>query len=471
METGSLKLETKPEYAEIFIDAESKGRTPLLIERLSAGEHRITLKKENYHKHNELIEIKPGETTEIKRILDVQKGAIKITSVPSGAKVFLNEPFTPQGRGLGPAPAGIKQGVRGDLITPLEITDVRIGEYQIRLELPDYKPFEQKIEVRYDEFVTVNAQMSPFPAKLLVTSTPEGASVYIDDKEIGKTDYHGEITPGEHNLAVELTGYEREERKINIEPNGSDSVDFRLKKAAAPAIVTGKSYIEPVTGMEFVFVKGGCYQMGDIFGGDAGSDERPMHEVCIDDFYMGKYEVTQRQWTGIMGNNPSYFKNCDDCPVEQVSWNDVQEYINKLNQKTGKNYRLPTEAEWEYAARSGGKKEKYSGGNNIDSVGWYNGNSGSKTHPVGQKEANGLGLYDMTGNVWEWCQDCYGENYYKNSPKNNPKGASSGQYRVLRGGSWFSLAWFTRATNRAGNFPDGRDYGLGFRVVVSSVRQ
>jgi formylglycine-generating enzyme required for sulfatase activity len=236
----------------------------------------------------------------------------------------------------------------------------------------------------------------------------------------------------------------------------------------------------------FVFVKGGCYQMGDTFG-DGESNEKPVHEVCIDDFYMGETEVTQRQWTEIMGpapagskqgSNPSYFKGCDDCPVEQVSWNDAQEFIKKLNQRTtplvplNKGglrglYRLPTEAEWEYAARSGGKREKYAGGDDLDSVGWYSGNSEGKTYPVKQKRPNGLGLYDMSGNVWEWCQDWYDSGYYKNSPKDNPKGASSGAYRVLRGGSWGDLAWRSRAADRSWSHPDARVSDLGFRCVMT----
>lgn len=204
--------------------------------------------------------------------------------------------------------------------------------------------------------------------------------------------------------------------------------------------------------------------MGDTFG-DGSSDEKPVHEVCVDDLYMGKYEVTQKQWQDIMGNNPSYFKNCDNCPVEQVSWNDIQEYINKLNSKTGKKYRLPTEAEWEYAARSGGKNEKYSGGNDLDSVAWYSNNSGSKTHPVGQKQPNGLGLYDMSGNVWERVQDWYDSGYYKNSPKNNPRGPDSGRYRALRGGSGNNRPRYARAAVRDRNSPDDRDYYSGFRLV------
>lgn len=223
-----------------------------------------------------------------------------------------------------------------------------------------------------------------------------------------------------------------------------------------------------VPDIEMVFVKGGCYQMGN--------DGYYAHEVCADDFYMGKYEVTQGQWKAIMGNNPSYFKDCgDNCPVEQVSWNDIQEFINKLNSKTGKNYRLPTETEWEYAARSGGRNEKYAGTSNkseLKDYAWYDRNSGSKTHPVGQKKPNGLGLYDMSGNVWEWVNDWYDSDYYKNSPKNNPTGPSNGKGKVRRGGSWRNFySGGLEATYRNWSDPAYRSkksdaYGLlGFRLV------
>jgi sulfatase modifying factor 1 len=240
------------------------------------------------------------------------------------------------------------------------------------------------------------------------------------------------------------------------------------------------TYTDPTTGMEFVFVKGGCYQMGDTFG-DGEDYEKPVHEVCVDDFYMGKYEVTQGQWKAIMGNNPSYFKDCgDNCPVEQVSWNDTQEYIQKLNQRSSKTYRLPTEAEWEYAAREGGRKVRFGTGTdrissdiaNFDAtskqfnsdVGIYRG----KTISVGSFKPNGLGLFDMSGNVWEWVEDWYGSDYYTNSPRDNPKGPGSGEYRVLRGGSWDDVPWSIRAANRIRVVPAKRYRISGFRVAYSA---
>lgn len=227
---------------------------------------------------------------------------------------------------------------------------------------------------------------------------------------------------------------------------------------------------DPITGMQMLFIKGGCFQMGDTFG-DGESDEKPVHEVCVSDFYMGQYEVTQGQWKAVMGNNPARFPNCGgNCPVENVSWTDVQEFIRRFNARNGKSYRLPTEAEWEYAARSGGKGEKWAGTSSELSLGnyaWYNKNSGRKTHPVGQKQPNGLGLYDMSGNVWEWCADRYGEKYYSQSPKNNPEGASFGSDRVPRGGSWYYHAPSARTSYRGRRSQTQKGSNLGFRLVLT----
>jgi formylglycine-generating enzyme required for sulfatase activity len=226
---------------------------------------------------------------------------------------------------------------------------------------------------------------------------------------------------------------------------------------------------EPLKAIEMVLIKGGCYQMGDTFGGGQ-PDEKPVHTVCVDDFYMGKYEITQGQWQSVLGNNPSYFKNCGEkCPVEQVNWNDIQEFIKQLNARTGKRYRLPTEAEWEFAARSGGKREKYAGTSSLQDLpkfAWYSATSDGSTHPVGQKQPNGLGLYDMTGNVWEWCQDWYGETTYGQPPRTNPPGPQSGTRRILRGGAWINEQAGVRAAARYGLIPVSRGDLYGFRIAL-----
>lgn len=247
-----------------------------------------------------------------------------------------------------------------------------------------------------------------------------------------------------------------------------------MRIAVYPAIVAAlmllnANVISANTEMEFVFVKGGCYRMGDIFG-DGEPDEKPSHEVCVDGFYIGKYEVTQGQWKEIMGDNPSSFKDCgDNCPVENISWNDVQEFIRKLNDKTDGKYRLPTETEWEYAARSGGNDEKWAGTNEsveLDGYAWHDKNAGDKTHPAGQKKPNGLGIYDMTGNVWEWVEDIYDKNAYYNHSKNNPvyKGQQDVD-RVVRGGSWYSKSGDVRSTNRFYRPPAYKSGIVGFRLM------
>jgi formylglycine-generating enzyme required for sulfatase activity len=199
--------------------------------------------------------------------------------------------------------------------------------------------------------------------------------------------------------------------------------------------------------------------------------EGPAHRVRFSKpFYMGRYEVTQAQWQAVMGNNPSYFKGSDDLPVEQVSWSDCRAFCRRLSEKTGRNVRLPTEAKWEYACRAGGTG-KYCFGDSegeLIAYGWFRKNSGHGTHPVGGKKPNAWGLHDMHGNVSEWCRDWYGEKYYQGSPDTDPKGPSTGQSRVLRGGSWANLAFDCRSANREARqpLPLFRPPYNGFRVVV-----
>lgn len=233
-------------------------------------------------------------------------------------------------------------------------------------------------------------------------------------------------------------------------PQTQDSGDFVLK----------------VKGVEYpmVFVEGGTFKMGSD-DSEAYSWEKPVHQVTLNSYCIGKYEVTQELWEVVMGSNPSHFKGARR-PVEQVSWDDCQVFIRKLNSLTGKNFKLPTEAQWEYAARGGKKSRgyKYSGSNTIGDVAWYTDNSGNKTHDVGTKIPNELGLYDMAGNVCEWCSDWYGD--YSSSSQTNPSGPSSGSYRVSRGGSWCYIARRCRVSNRNCSTPDYRLNFFGFRLCL-----
>ena len=258
----------------------------------------------------------------------------------------------------------------------------------------------------------------------------------------------------------------------------SVNVAYAVEGNTTVSVSPAPLFKDPTTGIEMVYVKGGCYQMGATDDDcDGTPEERPVHEVCVDDFYLGKYEVTQGQWKSIMESNPSNESFCgDNCPVGNVGWNDAQDFISRLNSRSGgSKYRLPTEAEWEYAARSGGKSERYSGGNDINSVAWYNENSlifdpktqveEMRLHPVGTKAPNGFGIYDMAGSVWEWTNDWYGSNYYSSSPRNNPAGPDSGVDRVVRGGCVTGEAYNMRTARRNGYTPDTRRPSLGFRLL------
>ena len=242
--------------------------------------------------------------------------------------------------------------------------------------------------------------------------------------------------------------------------------------ATATTLDTKDNVTDPLMGI-MVFVKGGTFTMGCMDGRDSNCDdnEKPAHEVTLSSFYMAETEVTQKQWRAVMGDNPSGFKGCDDCPVEQVSWNDIQEFLQKLNAMgKGVRYRLPTEAEWEYAARGGEKGANdnftYAGGNDLDEVGWFTENTKDKgTWPVGGKKANQIGLYDMSGNVLEWCADWYGD--YPKGPVKNPTGPPRGSDRVLRGGGWGFSAGYCRVSARFYFDPGYRYDYIGFRVAAS----
>ena len=339
---------------------------------------------------------------------------------------------------------------------------------------------------------------------LIIRYTPSTATVLVDNKMVRGNNGVAKTTlpVGQHSFVVFCDGYESEEGTVKLKASAPSNLQITLMKESVGAGIVNQQQSEnqqssntyvvsssnnssgsssmasgsntisiPVKdgiSIDMVKVEAGTFMMGATSEmKDPSSDEKPLHQVTLtNDYYMGKYEVTQALWRAVMGSNPSYFKG-DNLPVEKVSWKNCQKFISKLNKMTGRKFRLPTEAEWEYAAR-GGKKSRgyqYSGSNSISDVAWYDGNSGSKPHPVGTKQANELGIYDMTGNVWEWCQDWIGS--YLSSSQTNPTGADSGSYPVHRGGCYNDVAWGCRLSHRSCSSPDdGYDY-FGLRLVLS----
>ena len=242
------------------------------------------------------------------------------------------------------------------------------------------------------------------------------------------------------------------------------------KPASKPRVTASNQNLTIRVGnVNFVMVKvsGGTFTMGATSEmGNPDDSEKPTHQVTLSNYYIGETEVTQALWKAVMGSNPSMFKG-DDLPVESVYWENCQTFISRLNSLTGKRFRLPTEAEWEFAARGGNQSRhtQYSGSSRIDDVAWYDGNSGYNTHPVKTKQPNELGIYDMTGNVWEWCQDWKGS--YSSYAQTNPTGANSGSYRVFRGGSYFESPRICRSSDRRSTAPHITYDSLGLRLVLS----
>ena len=265
-------------------------------------------------------------------------------------------------------------------------------------------------------------------------------------------DVNKQVPAGSHRIVWDVLA---EREKL-----AGANICFKVEVNSGRFMVNGVSF-------EMVRVEGGTFRMGATSEqeDEADSDEKPVHGVTLSSYYIGKTEVTQALWQAVMGSNPSRFEG-SDLPVECVSWNDCQEFIQKLNRLTGRNFRLPTEAEWEFACRGGNNSRgyKYSGSNNLGSVAWYNDNSGGQTQPVGTKAPNELGIFDMSGNVWEWCSDWYAN--YTSYSQTNPTGPHSGSNRVHRGGSWGYDAWRCRSSCRIINDPTFRNIGLGLRLAL-----
>ena len=333
-----------------------------------------------------------------------------------------------------------------------------------------------------------NLQQAHQSQTLTIKYTPTNATVLVDNKMVKGVNGVARTTlpVGQHSFVVACDGYESEEGMVKLKASAPSNLQITLTKEATamqqstvvqPTVAQQSVVQAPITNsdnisipvkdgisIDMVRVEAGTFTMGATAEIENPlRDEKPAHQVTLtNDYYIGKYEVTQALWQAVMGNNPSKLKG-DNLPVEQVSWDDCQDFLSKLNRITGKTFRLPTEAEWEYAARGGNKSRgyQYSGSSNLSDVAWY----GVMSHAVGTKQANELGIYDMSGNVWEWCQDRYGE--YNSSSQVNPTGANSGSDRVCRGGSWGCSDVLCRSSCRSYYEPDYRDDVFGLRLVLS----
>ena len=363
----------------------------------------------------------------------------------------------------------------------------------VMVTFADYGVEKLESNRTYELVVTAsNGVQAEQKQKLTIRYTPSSATVLVDNKMVKGMNGVAQTTlpVGQHSFVVACDGYESEEGMVKLKASAPSNLQITLTKEAtaiqqsvvSQPIVAQQSVAQtPVTksdnitipvkdgiSIDMVRVGAGTFTMGATPEMENSEyNEKPTHQVTLTkDYYIGKYEVSQALWKAVMGKNPSYFKG-DNLPVEEVSWDDCQEFISKLNRITDKKFRLPTEAEWEYAAR-GGKRSRgyqYSGSSNLSNVAWCRDNSGSKTHAVGTKQGNELGIYDMSGNVFEWCQDWFSS--YSSSSQVNPTGANSGSYRVSRGGCWFNTAGDCRSSFRGNCASDYRCDLLGLRLVLS----
>ena len=362
----------------------------------------------------------------------------------------------------------------GNLKEGMHLLEVRKAGYRSQQKTIQLAQ-QQKLDVAFDALSAIQGNLS-------VNFKPFGSDVYVDGVKVGQSPrvFNG-VLVGNHNVEIRKSGYTTSRQTVTISEGQTASISGSLTSTASSSNAnvlsssssspSGNTITIPVKNgisIEMVKVEAGSFNMGATPEMENPYDsEKPVHRVTLtNNYYIGKYEVTQALWQAVMGSNPSYFKG-DDLPVEKVSWDDCQDFISKLNAMTGKRFRLPTEAEWEYAARGGKKSQgyQYSGSNTIDNVAWYHDNSGSKTHAVGTKQPNELGIYDMTGNVSEWCQDRYGD--YSGVPQTNPTGSVDGKFRVNRGGSWMFFARFCRSSFHSSNSSDDREEYLGLRLVLS----
>ncbi len=506
--------------ATVYVDNALIGKAPCKSEALKSGQHSIRIIKELYEPYTTMVTVSDNETTTIHPSLTADFAHVTL-QVDADAEIWVNNERKGTRSWSGDLPTGVYRieckltnhetttttkdvtnRMNGEVIqleapkpifgslmvesepasatifidgkavgeTPKLIKELLIGQHNIRLTKPNHADYTETVTIAKGERKQVQATLSN-GKEVRFSCNVTSAILEIDGQQMSAANGSYLLTYGSHRLKATAEDYLDYTATLTVteSTHNHDIAMQPIRKDEQTFTVNGVSFTMRL-------VEGGTFQMGATSeqGNDAYDNEKPVHKVSLKSYYIGETEVTQALWKAVMGSNPSYFKG-DNLPVENVSWNECQEFIRKLNQKTGKNFRLPTEAEWEYAARGGKKSKgyKYAGSNTLRDVAWFgqcngntydNGNSGEKTHPVKGKAANELGLYDMSGNVWEWCQDWYGD--YSSGSLSNPTGPSTGKSRVLRGGCWINFAMYCRVSFRHFNLPDNRGSYFGFRLAL-----
>ena len=501
---GSVTVTSTPSGALVFLDEKQVGQTPLTLDRIASGSHSLRLQAPQYAVERRNVSVADGQTANVAVTLAARFAEITVQA-PQGAVVTVDGDRKGSGTlswrqseglcdivvsmaghrdarrqlevvagraqtvQLTPQPIYGSASVDSDLmdaeiwidgkqygVTPNVVERLLVGSHTLVLKKSGYADLQQQFSVEEGKEASLSVKL-PAGRSVQFTSEKPGMQIIVDGKKLGTTPLTTVVGIGHHSVSA---------------MRGGDIIDVRdldITSAGAPLTMAFRDFNHTFTvnGVQFTMVEvgGGTFTMGATSeqGSDAWDEEKPAHEVTLSDYYIGQTEVTQALWEAVMGSNPSDSKG-GNLPVERVSWNDCQVFIQKLNQLTGKQFRLPTEAEWEYAARGGRKSRgyKYAGGNNIDSVAWCDGNSGNETHPVATKQANELGIYDMSGNVLEWCSDWCGD--YTSSSQSDPQGSSSGSFRVIRGGCYYNFARNCRVSYRISNTLDYRSGYLGLRL-------
>jgi formylglycine-generating enzyme required for sulfatase activity len=449
---------TTPEVVSVWIDGREAGDSSNQINGISAGRHEVTLKATGYADYKATLTFEAGVPAVLRDIrLRSTMATLEVKMVePSVAEIVID---------------GQPQGLTGGVLS-----GIAPGRRQVVLRAEGYRDQVKEIVLRADRASALSGvRLEALPAQLSVTVNIMGAEVLVDGRRVGRssggTDVF-EVAPTAERLEVKRDGYVARSERIALKPGGAAAfvVELRRGKGREGSFFCPAGYVR---------IEPGTFTMGSPASEEGREFDEFQHSVTITHAYcMKATEVTQGEWQAVMGSNPSGFKNCGaNCPVEQVSWDDAVLYANALNRREGlpecyagstftglgcRGYRLPTEAEWEYAARAGTTAATY---RNLDGVAWYRDNAGRTTHPVRKKQPNAWGLYDMLGNVWEWTGD-----WYDTDPgtATDPTGPASGPYRVSRSGSWSNSARYARAASRNFERPDRRDSGLGFRLAKTA---